>query len=402
LDTEGWSPDGRWLPYWVAGMDVYYQRDEWPSALYFLDAERRITCQQPGVTSTTWGDGVFWEPDSSVAVVLAGRVQVGRPCEPLSPDPESTYALPVPSPGITPDWAIPPAPEPSDRPGPEDTERSPSGELSVTTVAEVPQESYTTRLTRISDGKVTTEVKWRGNGGFGDAGTGGEWTADDQFLINYTTDQGPLLIQPDGVVLNVAKDIFGLEVDAPTPEVQFLDALDAFLTPDRRHLRLQQPGKRVMLYHPESGVSETLPTTELWRPMGSPDGSWLFVNGLHSGETEDPGAWMRPIDGSNAEFRRLPAGKAESWELGYVPSPSGNLLAVVDSDSHGLEVVSFPDLKSVGRWRWTDADQAFVTWSPTESHLSVDGILYAGPGKLAARSLYLVPLPTSAPTPQSP
>lgn len=400
LDTAGWSPNGRWFAYWVAGMDVPYQRDVWPSSLHFLDAERGTTCQQSNVSSTMYGDDAFWEPDSRVAIRLGGGVQLGEPCGPLSPDPESTLALPLPSPGVIPDWAVPDVGH-NDAPGPEDTKRSPSEEYFVTTVAEGAEDRYTTRLMRRSDGAVLTEATWQSNGGIGDMGTGGEWTADDQFLIFYSMDQGPILLQPDGTVLNVASDVFGLDLDAVTTQYEKLGQLHSTLALDRKHVLLERPGNPVMLHHPETGASETLPTEGLMQPWFSPNLSWLFVNGLLKDGKEDPGVWMRPIDGTNAEFQRLPGDRRGRTAADYFPSPNGAYLAILGF-SNTVEIVSFPDLKSVGRWRWKDADQVFVKWSPTEKQLILDGYAYADPSQVSARSLFLITLPTTPPTAPTP
>jgi hypothetical protein len=347
-----------------------------------------------------YGDDAFWEPDSRVAIRLGGGVQLGEPCGPLSPDPESTLALPLPSPGVIPDWAVPDVGH-NDAPGPEDTKRSPSEEYFVTTVAEGAEDRYTTRLMRRSDGAVLTEATWQSNGGIGDMGTGGEWTADDQFLIFYSMDQGPILLQPDGTVLNVASDVFGLDLDAVTTQYEKLGQLHSTLALDRKHVLLERPGNPVMLHHPETGASETLPTEGLMQPWFSPNLSWLFVNGLLKDGKEDPGVWMRPIDGTNAEFQRLPGDRRGRTAADYFPSPNGAYLAILGF-SNTVEIVSFPDLKSVGRWRWKDADQVFVKWSPTEKQLILDGYAYADPSQVSARSLFLITLPTTPPTAPTP
>ena len=111
---------------------------------------------------------------------------------------------------------------------------------------------------------------------------------------------------------------------------------------------------------------------------------------------------MRPIDGTNAEFQRLPGGQTGHTGDGFFFSPTGDYLAILGSAKGLMEIVSFPGLKQVGRWRWKDTDQVFAKWSPTEKQLILDGYAYSDPSQLSARSLFLVTLPTTLSTSPTP
>ncbi|HRA21448.1 MAG TPA: hypothetical protein PLZ56_13470, partial [Anaerolineae bacterium] len=216
LDVSGWSPDGRWLAFWMGDRYTDYPPELWrsPQQLHFLDSATGRVCQQPNAQKAIYSDQVYWQADSQTIVRTGGAVAIGRPCETLTAAPSSTYALPMPSPGKTPDWAEPPASEGYDSPGPEDTVLSPDGVYRATTVVagdQAPEHSYTTRIQLAADGRMVAKATWQGTGGFGDMGIGGEWLPTNQFLVFRSVDRGPLLIGSDGAVVAIAPSIFGVQ-----------------------------------------------------------------------------------------------------------------------------------------------------------------------------------------------
>lgn len=388
LEVIGWSPDGRWLAFWTADRYSDSPPDLWrsPLQLNFLDSATGRVCQQAKVLKSIHADEVYWQADSQAIVRTGGSVAIGRPCETLTAAPSSTYALPAAPPGETPEWAEPPPSEGYDSPGPEDTVASLDGVYLATTVVagdQVPEHSYTTRISLAADGRVVAEATWQGNGGIGDMGTGGAWLPTNQFLIFYSLDRGPLLVGPDGTVVAIAPTIFGIE---GPDHAASLDAT-ALIAADGKtwHLALDDD-QSAMLYHPESGRVETLPTKRLWKAAMRPDGSWLIAAGRYGSDGSDDALWVRGLEEEHAAFRLIP-GSGHEPHYSTAASPDRSHLAVGNPLAGVIDVIRFPDGTRVGRWDLGGLRPESRWWSPDGRQMAVLG------SKGAQRALFLIRLP---------
>jgi hypothetical protein len=327
LDVAEWSPDSGWLPFWTAQGRDHYEFWRWPGMLHFLNANTGAVCVQPEVSRTLHSDAVHWEPDGRVSVQTSGTVATGHPCEHLAPAPESTYSLPLPAPGVTPGWAQPPPHEGMYLPGPNDSELSPSGDLSVTTVADASDGlvNLVTRVSRVAGGQIVAEVAWQEDEALGDWGIGGQWLSDDQFLINASNDHGPMLLRPDGTVIDVARDLFDQEPQSSSQQDQgdltgidylayvfpaagdhiFLYATEMQSMAEHPEVMVGLQPLPLSIYHPETGQVETIAATRDWNPPLSPDGRWLVVVGNDGSASQREVLKVRPFEDPAAEFRNL-------------------------------------------------------------------------------------------------
>lgn len=392
LDVSGWSPDGRWLAFWTA--DRYrYSQELWrsPQRLNFLESATGRVCQQPNIQKTVDADQVFWQADSQAIVRTGGSVAIGQPCETLTAAPSSTYALPIPSPGETPAWAEPPPSEGYDSPGPEDTVASLDGVFLATTIVagnQAPEHSYTTRIRLAADGRVAAEATWQGNGGLGDMGTGGEWLPTNQFLIFYSLDRGPLLIDPDGTVVAIAPAIFGIQQSNSAATSGSYIFATALIAADGKswHLALTDGDRSAMLYHPESGKVETLPTKQLWKTPVRPDGGWLIAVGRYGSDGSNDALWVRGLEEEHAALRLIP-GSGRETHYNTAASPDWSHLAIGDPLAGVIDVIRFPDGIREGHWYLGGFRPDSRWWSPDGRFLAVAG------SKGSQRALVLIRLP---------
>ncbi|MEO8082451.1 MAG: hypothetical protein ABI780_01380 [Ardenticatenales bacterium] len=396
LDVAAWSPDSRWLPFWTADGDDHYQYWKWPAALNFVDAATGAVCRVQGVVRTTHADDVFWRADGQVAVRTEGNVAIGRPCDALAPAPDATESLPAAPPGLTPAWAEPPPHEWSDGAGSQASEPSLDGRFIATTTATGDDEDhYVTKITRAEGGAVVAETTWRGNGGLGSMGLGGQWLPDGTFLIAYSVDRGPLRIDPSGDVTDVAGTVFDLPTSISTTADLDTDLYaGAVVDPDseRWHLFLNRAGS-VRLYHPESKTVESLPSDELWANGVSADGRLLMIRGRDGEGGSNDGLWIRGIDEAGADFTLMPESRgAEPYNAPL--SPDGSRMAFLATEAGRIAVVTFPEGTVVGRWDLGGFDGNSVRWSPDGRTIAVDGYRNSADGGIAERALFIVPLPT--------
>lgn len=386
LDIVAWSPDSRWLTFWTADGSDHYERWRWPGTLNVLDAVSGAVCTQQGVTQTTHSDSVFWEPDGRMAVRTEGRVVAGRPCETLTPEPASRHALPGAPPGVTPSWAYAPPHESVDMQGPEDSAISPDGTLVATTTAVGEDgDRYVTQLVPVDGGAVVAEARWRSNGGIGDMGVGGAWLPDGRFMVFYSNDQGPLIIERTGRVDPVAERLF--ELPASGLDVA---TLSASLLPSASgaawHVVLEGAG-RLKLYHADAGRVESLPASELWAEGVSADRTWLLLDG-------HDGLQIRPLEDTDAPFRTIAESDGvEPYDA--FASDDGRYIAFVRANEGRVAVVSFPDGDVVARWHLGGYHAGSLRWSPDGRAVAIDGFANGGGGVPVARALFVVPMPPS-------
>jgi len=400
LDAATWSPDGRWLPLWVGDRFVY-DYPEAPAALYFLDTDSSVLCEQLGAARVTHSDDVFWQADGTVIVRTGGKAARGRPCRALAPQPESTYALPTAPPGETPSWAEAPPSEGGDYSvGERDLGASPSGRYRAVRdyqgVSENGVEQHVTRLLTAEGGELV-RVAWTADQALGGVAVGGKWLPDDRLLIPATIERGPLLLDPAGTVAEVTTALFKRPVPAPGAGIAAIAGVHVSPNGKDYHLLLFYGGaaaelNSAMVYHPETGAAESLPSKSFWWPPISKDGRWLMIKGHYGEVGADDALWIRPIEGAGGAFRHVPGSGGD-----VAPSPDGAYHAYAHFDAGTVDLVAFPDGRPVARWRLEDYKAAQVWWSPDGGMLAAEGLRYGGEGggEVTERAMFLLRVPES-------
>ncbi len=410
-----WSPDGEFLAYLEHTLeDVAVLPPFPPGTLKFLNVRTGQTCD----SSIVFPDGQYdrldriaWLPDGQFLVIAADRFQRGTPCasdftpltdlfsEPVYEivasdlarsrflingeqgywlyEPEIQLVLPIEE-SVQRDWRNGYAWSPA------------SDRLAIASVRDMPADfKVTTYAINARTGQVEDAIESTLRAGLGDL-PGPLWLSEDQFLIQETLDQGPLLVTVGERVSQVAPDLFGLR-SVPSildSEEVGLYATAAFLAgTETYHLVLAGVGVEanlpsLQLYHSETGDVEELPFRHTGGPTFSPDGRWLVLDARPiEGGYEGTELWLRQLDPAGSEAYRL---------IGDVPSSpawSSDWANLAIESPAGISIFSIPDGAPLGSWGNKDYHLFPLSWSPNSEFLVAHGTLHASQGE----ALFVLP-----------
>ncbi|MEO8082453.1 MAG: hypothetical protein ABI780_01390 [Ardenticatenales bacterium] len=383
LNIGEWSPDSRWLPFWTAERDEVLNPSAGSAQLNFYDNITGHVCAQSGVQRRSRADDVFWSEDGRAIVRVDAEPAIGDPCRALAPAPSSTYALPTARAGETPTWAtINAGDEPSDPPGDEPSSPSPDGGFVVTTRALADGAHYQTFITCAADKVHVVDVTWPSWPSPEWIGLGGEWMPNGSFLIPYTFDRGPLVLDPAGTVDTAARKLFGLSIP-PTDGTGVSAGVVHARTGTDWHVFLTGAGN-VRLFHSETGRAETLSASDLWGTGTSADGRWLMLQ-------DDDGLSVRAIDDVGAPPRRIPASRGVS-PYKAPQSPDGSRIVFPERDTGRIAIVSIPEGRVIGHWLLDRYVSGIPRWSPDGTTIAIDGEIQSQDGDVTTRALFILPL----------
>jgi hypothetical protein len=342
-----WSPDSRWLPY----IDFNAQ------TLHFYDASKAVICDFPSLIHyTSPYHFMTWLPNDRVVVQAADGIETGLPCGSFAPaTPAEILALDHMDPSFSPDG------------------RFQVVEQFIANTQGLPNQ--TTTIKEVATGKTVMEAAYVKMAQGGGTITGG-WIDSKHFLIPFTGDQGPLLLEPGKPVIKIAPDIFHLPLkpgsgDYDTWNVRVVD-VERQVT-SRFHLMLiptftisnESASNPLQIYHSETGEVERLPYL-VTQGAFSNDGHWLLVT-THTSLGNQ--VLIRPVDPPGSAFQPfsdqpLPP----TWW-----SPDGSMYAQVSEDLTTITVYSTPDRTILGVWRAPGYGGLSPSWSPDSKYLSVGG-----------------------------
>ncbi len=352
---DTWSPDSRWLAYWVFEAEhLTILPVDATSTLHLYDLDTGQTCAHPQILSQDYRDTLSWQSSEHFIVSTGSTVWLGAPCaETFTPVEGSTDATPTP-------------PDPGLSPG--------SDYLAATTVITTTGGilQLSTTVTEAATGTVLHRIEWETEQGLGDytGWLGGEWITDRQFLIWETRRQGPLVVEVAGGVIEAAPALFGVPAEAG-PGVSLRTVAAPAPRLEAPHLLLIGVGIEanfppVRLYHPETGQVEALQYTHLWGHAFTPDGQWVLLDArpIRDGY-ESYSLWTQPIDPPGGVARLIGEGKA-AW--------SADWTRVAFGLDHTLTAVTFPEGAGLGAWVASEQYSLFpYAWSPDGRWLAVVG-----------------------------
>jgi hypothetical protein len=344
LRFDSWSPTGRWLAYWL-GSD----EETAPSVLSFLSTSSDDQCFIELDGQAYWNGRVVWEEDDQTLVVPGQSRQVlqGTPCGDFDPA-EHLF-------GEDPDHTL-----------------SPGGDYRYEMHilgGEGDLYQAETRLIETGEGGLLTSFLWQGTPHH--VGRRG-WLTDELLLIGQTVDQGLVYLQlPEGRPGRVFPDWMGLAPD----EEKDVSAVDFYVGSHTGTFSLlvqRGMGQPILLYSSQTGQVEVLPFSYAYPlrrgPGGglfSANGKWLLLGNPTDYAMETAGYWLYEL-GAEAEAGRLP-GFGQFQGLSSAPEKM-----VFFSDSTA-NLLSFPAVEWIGKWRAPGykLNQAF--WSPGGEGLAVIG-----------------------------
>jgi hypothetical protein len=364
ITTGIWSPDSRWLAYWLAGDDDLRGLDAYDppgGTLHLLNSRSKESCALPQFHATTWDRySLAWENGENLVVQDWENSEQwrGQACRP-----DSFARL-----------AEPPLP---DEPV-TDGSLSPDGRFRI--VLELQEEEadhWRTMLTtlRQEGGGEIAAVTWRTQATFDEDDPAGQWLSPTHFFIRLA-DGGPLLLDADqpGHVINVQLDLFGLPRPAPDRGVA------AAPGPAAGGFSLLLFGGRadapIQLYHAASGLVETLPYHRAASPPFSPDYEWLLMF-----ETENT-LWLRRVDDVAGEWRLVGADVSNNVRW------NADATEVALSQFWQVTWQTFPEGEVIGQWPVEPYEGMAQGWSPDGRFLVVMGRDMT-PGSWYRRALFL-------------
>jgi WD40 repeat protein len=370
----GWSLGGETFAYWTFDAEQNVDFSYPPGPLYFAKVYTGRICSYPYEAPYFSASGLLaWQPDDKVIVLSSDPPRKGTPCG------EDFMAI-TDTTGLV--------------PGAPDLSLSPGGDhRAITNILDDATFIAETSIVNVQTGKVENAVRWRYADSIGAPGLGGEWLTQDQFLIDKTLDQGPLLITAGKEIIQVAQELFGWSDDPKCGEDcnliakgMIIDGASAY------HITLSGAGivsnfPQIELYHAENGEAETLP----FRHQGgfSPDGRWLIlydeVQDAQTGEGTFQ-IWLRPADPPGSEARLLTVTNVNPFLIPW--SPDGTRIAV--SSSRGISVFSMPGGVQVGFWETGEYETMPGVWSPSGEFLAVRGNVAQPDGQEA---LFIIRVP---------
>ena len=387
LEFESWSPDGRWLAYWLSSPDDVANQlpGVMPAgSLYFGDPATGQTCAapqfhpDPGLPAS-----VHWGEDGAAMVVMGEEAFSGLPCQ-AGPFAPFAYARPQEAGG------------PDRAPSPDNRYWANTGLVS----RENGVLTFETTLTASQDGAILQALTWQIDERLGDYGLGGAWVSPTQFLITESLSHGPVIMDIQRGMLPVLSTWLDLD-EIPSilgPEGYSLRATAApGPGTDTFHLALSGIGLEgnfppVRLIHAHNGLVETLPYRQSWG--FSADGEWLFLQA-------EVIASQLPAGGQNTGYdiwgRRLEDVQG-AWQLvapgvdSLLWREDGGELAFIQNET-GVVWQTFPAGEWLGRWQTGGYRVQPAAFSPDGRYLAVAGGL---PGQWE-HALFV--LPRAAPAP---
>lgn len=214
---HSWSPDNTFLAYWTFSkeeLEEYVHPDFPPGTLHFLNVHTGEVCESPQDVGYGFGNNIVWLPDGRVMLFADGHVLVGAPCSqdftdisPLFPVPVYGVATVNPERSLfllySDEGFLLYEPQSGNIRKVDESIRgggvswSPgSNRLGIT--AELPSGcklrscEMGTWVVDVETGAVEDTVYWKALD-LPDKSVGPVWLSEDQFLIPFTVDQGPLL-----------------------------------------------------------------------------------------------------------------------------------------------------------------------------------------------------------------
>jgi hypothetical protein len=383
---DGWSPDGDWLAYWIStDEDVsgnFYPFP--PGRLNLHNVRTGQECLYDELLASQEGDRVIWQPDGELVVSIADRYLAGAPCQ--------GDLVTAETPGGALEATRVPTGEASTPEGDVQTSLSPEGSYQAETRVmdrSAGTINLTTTILALPDRQVVNTVDWKIDERLGELGMGGEWLAGNQFLIYETLDRGPLLITVSGEMIEVARQLFGID---PLPSimdeqgVSLRAAGSAVAGSDTYHIVLYGVGSEsnfppVRLYHSDDGQVEEMPFRDPWPPGFSTDGRWLLLDEHPTQDGfETHALWIRPVDPPGSQLRFFAAGSIPAaW------SPDTSRAAFLQPGS--VSVYIFPEGKLLGSWAIEDYETLTQSWSPQGDSLA---LLAGVPGEWQ-QALFVIP-----------
>lgn len=370
IRLESWSPDGKFFAYWSFDAEQRFDYSYPPGTLYFLRTDREEICSYSYPVMYSGQDSLNWQADGTVIILAGNLPRSGVPCENFSVVTDATNI-----PANVSNFSL-----------------SPGGNYrAVTKVLDTAPYLAETTILNMLTGSVENNVQWKFHDVMKSPGEG-QWLNSNQFLINETADQGPLLITVGQGVVRVADDIFGQPVNCR--EDCFLTANGAsVLETDSYHIVLFGVGETssfpaIQMYHSESSVIEKIPFQQ--GGFFSPDGKWLIFYDERISTQKSRGnfqLWLRPVDPAGATVNFLASTDVNPFPLSW--SPDNTKLAIPSST--GVTVFRFYNdtLVETERWKTDDYRVIEALWSPDSQSLVLRGDLSA-PGSQEA--LFLIRL----------
>jgi hypothetical protein len=360
---EGWSPDGQAFASWTftesqSPIDYSYP----PGWLNFHYVDSGQTCAFPYLLSYSPREyQVYWHEGERVLILGERSIMSGSPCQ-------GDFSL-------TQETVQPVFRHPVDRP-------SPDGRYLAQTKFFFPEDPTLARTSIIAanTSQVVREVEWKFVETKG-LGLADHWVTDEKFLITVTLDQGPLLIDVDQGVTQVAPELFkrladaacGFTVDFCETRLRATGSMSA--ETGRYHIALYGWGMEanyppVELYHAESGETESLPTN--YFHSFSPDGGWMYVfNETFDSQRRVPirMVGLKPVDppGSLGYFPMI----ADLGAFDDPWSPDSQRMAI--KTRRGVYIFSLPDVNLIGLWQLGRYESIDAYWSPNSRRLAVTG-----------------------------
>jgi len=413
---HSWSPDGETLAYWEftaeeAAVDYTYP----PGTLNFLNARTGQRCQSPyNVGYGYFNNPIAWLPDGRILIISDGQVVRGTPC---GDDFATLTIFQVPITSIaayTPDRSMfllssekgyllyeletnfVRSVDTSVGGGSPGYSWSPSGGwLAVTAVRDYPAHfEMATYVVDVQTGTVEDVIEWQHRDAEGNF-AGPIWLGEDQFLIQETLDQGPLLASVGQSVIQVAPELFGLSAapmptGAPDGSVTYLVATGATVEgTDTYHIILSRQEPNSMpprLYHSETGEVEELRFEQM--PEFSPDGRWLALSQAPTSKADQYlKLWLQPVDPPGSEARLVLRTNAVSSNVKWTADWTKVVIGLVD----GISIFSFPDGAHIRAWGTGHYSAFPAAWSPDSKFLAVMGRTL-GNG-YPDEALFVVPVP---------
>lgn len=366
VQIDSWSPDNLWLASWLWMPENMAPGIAPPGKLVFFNSQTDEICEFPDLVISENYPEIFWQADGHAVVFHTNRYWGGLPCQDLDPVNVNEIELAE---------------------APEEI-RSPNGTFRAETVFRGSDGGFdrlTTIIRNDATGQEMNRVNWEIDTRLGSwtEYLGGNWVTDDLFLIHETRNQGPLLIQAGGEIVQVAPDLF--DVPAPTtPQDSYdwvsLRAVGSSVdNEDLYHILLIGVGNeelfpKVLLFHSDSDEVETLPYKHLWNPGLSPDGQWVLLDSRPDIDGYESNAYyLRSADPSGSQMRLFAEGS--SWSA-WSPDQS----EIVFGWTGEFIVFQFPSGDALNTWRTGEYSSNQFVWSPNGHFLATSGNIPGKPG----------------------